>query len=112
MVSWTRRRFLQHISQVLKKGTISHPAHVKIKFTQIKLERENRDVSHLEDDETGKIKNIVQHVEHLKQKGDSLFEEYDFRHNIITRRDFIDCRDLNISSRPNVSTKPPSCLAE
>ena len=42
------------------------------------------DLSHWYNHEIVEIKNLVQHVEHLKQKEDSPFEEFDFRCNTIT----------------------------
>ena len=73
---------------------------------------EKGDMSHLECYQVDGIKNLMEHVEYLKQKADSFFEEDDFRHNKITQNDCVKYRSLNDSSMLNVSAKPPLCLAE
>ena len=67
---------------------------------------------HLENHEIGEVKNLVQHLEYLKQEGDRPFEELEFRCNIITRKDQINYEGLSVSTRIDVPTKPLPELAE
>ena len=104
--------FYKIFHKLSKRGI--HPIlhHSNENVLKLEWKEENGHVFHLENHEIGEIKNLVQHVEHLKQERDRPFEEFEFRCHKITRKDCIKYRGLKISTRTDVSTKLPSELAE
>ena len=60
---------------------------------------DNSYLSSLINNEVGDILNLMQHIEHLKQKGEFPSEAHNFRHNIITQESYLDFKGSSICTK-------------
>ena len=65
----------------------------------LEWEEENGDEQSLEKNEIGEIRNLIQHIEYLKQEGGLPSEASKFRHNTITRESYINYKGSRIGTK-------------